>query len=86
MSAPDDMAAVLAKLQKKFGVTIKEAEIPTNANTEISAEHEVPKQKVAEAARAVASKTKPAVSSVQQKSVKAKAPAGKCTHYHIMRA
>jgi hypothetical protein len=31
MSSADDMAAVLAKLQKKFGVTIKEAVLPTDS-------------------------------------------------------
>jgi hypothetical protein len=32
MAAADDMAAVLAKLQKKFGVTVKEAALPSDAN------------------------------------------------------
>ncbi len=32
MSVPDDMVAVLAKLQKKFGVTVKEAVLPSDSN------------------------------------------------------
>ena len=52
MSAADDMAAVLAKLQKKFGVTIKEAALPPDANADADAD--------ADSSKAAPQKPKPA--------------------------
>ncbi len=83
MSAPDDMAAVLAKLQKKFGVTIKEAEVPSDSIVAANADSKnVPAQKPKEAPKATAPKTDAAVGTAKaasDKATKAKAAAGAST-------